>query len=278
MIILYYEWKRYWKAAIKTAVLCALLILMAIPFLPFVQEPNLIGELRSALDMFPDIVLSFFGLHAQQSFLNPTRYVSFVFIFIYAIGGLFAAWLGGRCFSKERADGTIDFLLQKPLHRWQIMLYKIVANLFAMITFLFVFCALYRGVIKLYSLFKLPVTPQTVPIVSLLVSLFALMTLLFSVSVLFSVLIPTDKIVVPVTLVLTVLFYVFYAASFTDSSLSAFASFSPFSYMQAQTIAQGESGPLLPFFGLSLLFLAAGFALLYNHDIRKKLPRKFLNR
>ena len=50
--------------------------------------------------MFPDIVLSFFGLHAQQSFLNPTRYVSFVFIFIYAIGGLFAAWLGPLLFQR----------------------------------------------------------------------------------------------------------------------------------------------------------------------------------
>lgn len=274
MIIVYYEWKRYIRAALKMALLCALLVLMAIPFLPFVQEPNLIQELRQALDMFPDLLLAVFGIHAGQSFSNPTLYLSFVFIFIFALAGLFAAWLGGRCFAKERADGTLDFLLQKPLHRWQIMLYKIAANLLVMLTFLLLFYVFYRGIIILYALFKLPVTPDTVPAVALLVAVFALMTLVFALSVLISMPIPTDKIAVPLTMALTFLLYVFHAASHTDSSLSAFSALSPFQYMQPQRIAQGDPAPVLVFFLLSIVFLGAGFAFLYNNDIRKKLIRK----
>lgn len=274
MTILYYEWKRYIKSSLKIAILCGLLVLMAVPFLPFVQEPELVSEMRSALDMFPELALSFFGIHADQSFATPRLYLSFVFIFVFAVGGLYAAWLGGRCFAKERADGTIDFLLQKPLHRWQIMLAKIAANLLAILTFLLLFSLFYYGAIRLFGLFTLPVDMDTLPLPRLLVSLFALMTLIFSYSVLLSMPIPTDKIAVPVTMGLTFLFYVFHAATYTDSSLANFASASPFQYMQPQPIAQGQAAPIVPFLLLSFLFFGAAFALLYNHDIRKKLIRK----
>lgn len=274
MIILYYEWKRYIKTTLKIAILCALVVLLAVPFLPFVQEQDLVQELRGALDMFPDLLMAVFGLHEAQSFANPVLYLSFVFIFIFVVAGLFAAWLGGRCFAKEKADGTIDLLLQKPLHRWQIMLYKIVANIAVMLTFLGFFYILYRGILWLYGLFRMPVDMQTLPVFSLLWAMFALMTLLFSLSVLLSMPLPTDKIAVPVVMGLTFLLYLFHAATHTGGSLAAFDSLSPFQYMQPQQIAQGEPAPILPFFLISLLFLGASFALLYNNDIRKKLTPK----
>lgn len=274
MIILYYEWKRYIKSALKIAILCALLVLLAIPFLPFVQEPELVEEMRQALDMFPDLLLSTFGLHAGQNFTSPARYLSFVFIFVFVIAGLFAAWLGGRCFSKERADGTIDLLLQKPLHRWQIMLFKILANLLAMATFLVLFYLMYRGILFLYGLFQLPVDAQTLPTGSILIALFALMTLIFSLSVLISMPIPTDKIAVPITIGLTAFLYLVHAAQSTDSSLAAMESVSPFHYIRPQAVAAGDPAPVAAFFLISLLFLSAAFALLYNNDIRKKFTLK----
>ena len=154
MSILYYEWKRYLAQAVKVAVLCALLLLISIVFLPFVQEGNFMAELRDALRAFPELLLALFGFYEGQDFTTQGNYLSFVHLFVFLIGGLFAAWLGGRVFAKEKADGTIDLLLAKPLKRWQILLLKIGANLLVLATFVLIYYALYHGIIKLYGIFR----------------------------------------------------------------------------------------------------------------------------
>lgn len=273
MSILYYEWKRYWKPALKVAVLCAMILLFSIIFLPFVQEANFVKELRAALQTIPDLMLAFFGFHENQDFTTKTRYLSFIHSFVFAIASLFAAWLGGRCFAKERADGTIDFLLAKPFSRWQIMVYKIAANLLVLLTFVLFYYALYHGVIKLYGIFRFIIEPDAIPIGAFMRAMFALQLLIFSISALISMALPTDKIAVPLALTLTVFFYLFHVSAQSGGAMGALGRLSPFTYMQPIDISLGNPAPIFVFLLLSALFLGAAFALLYNNDIRQKLVK-----
>lgn len=270
MSILFYEWKRYWKQAIKVSVLCAMIVLISIVFLPFVQETDFITELRKALVAIPGLLLSIVGIHENQDFSTPTRYLSFIHGFVFLIAAFFAAWLGGRVFAKEKADGTLDFLLAKPLHRWQIMVYKIAANLLVLITFCALYYAMYLGVLRLYGIFKLDVDVQAIPLGAFVRGIFFLQLLIFSISSLISIAVPTDKIAVPLTLVLTALFYLFFASAQSGGAFSALGRLSPFMYMQPQLIAQGDGSPNLVFLLLSLVFFGGTLALLFNNDVRHK--------
>lgn len=266
MNIVYYEWKRQWKSPLKIAVLCGLISLFSLIFLPFVQEANFVEELRNTLQAIPDLLLSIFGIHEGREFSSTAKYFAFIHGFIYLIGALFAAWLGGRCFSKERSDGTLDFLVARPYHRWEIFLYKVLANICLLLSFLLLYYLFYRGILWGVSLFKIQITMADFPIARVLVGLFFLQLLFFTVSLLVSAAIPMEHLAVAASLILAIGAYLLYARAGGAADPPLLTKISPFLHMQPLQVAEGKL-PWIFYFLFSALFAGGAFALFYNQDI-----------
>lgn len=270
MNIIFYEWKRNWTAAIKIALLCAVIVMVAIPFTLFVGEEGFVDQVRGALSMIPNGLMSAVGLYEGQSFVSHAQYLGFVHRFIFVVGGIFAAWLGGQFIAKERTEQTMDFLLAKPLKRWQILCYKILANVLVLVTTILLYRLFLFGVIKLYSIFNLTLDTSGFPMGKMLFALFAIQLFFFAVGCLISMVVPNGTLSVIISVAIALLFYFFEVADKSGSPLGALSIISPYHHLQAERLATAPGGAMVGFIFVALLLFAGSYAIFHHFDYRLK--------
>lgn len=272
MNIIFYEWKRNWKSALKVALFCGIILLVSLPFTPFFSEGDFVPQMREALDMIPSFVMSFFGFYEGQDFTSHAQYLGFVHRFVFLVSGVFAAWLGGQFVAKERWEQTMDFLLSKPLKRWQIMLFKILANVLILLTVILLYRIFMAAIFKLYDIFGLTLEMDAFPMAKMLFAMFTIQLFFFALGCLLSMVIPHGNLSIATSVGIALLFYLFEVADKSGSGLGVFSILSPFHHLQAEKIVTSPGGAIVGFILVSLLLCGGSYAIFHNFDYRLKEP------
>lgn len=98
-------------------------------FPPFAEQAELINE---ALAGFPKEFLAAFGMD-RVNLATVLGYYSLVFLFVQILIAVQAGNYGAGLISREESQFTADFLLTKPVTRWQVFISKYLAGLTALL-------------------------------------------------------------------------------------------------------------------------------------------------
>ncbi len=93
---------------------------------------NSMTEVKQMLSGFPPEILAAFGLDLN-TFFEVLGYYAMVFFYILLSGAICALYLGMSASSKENRFKTTDFLLSKPVQRFQVLKAKLLAILLALV-------------------------------------------------------------------------------------------------------------------------------------------------
>ncbi len=133
MLIFLRELKRNRKAFVIW-----ILILAGFNAMMFAFFPSLSGEaqkIKDLMDVYPDSMKSAFGLDRLDMSTIMGFYGIENYLFIALLGSIYAMLLGAGILSKEESDGTIEFLLSKPVTRNKIVTGKALCVLFYILLF-----------------------------------------------------------------------------------------------------------------------------------------------
>jgi len=157
----------------------------------------------SLMSQFPPEMLRAFGL-SELPMSTVEGYTALVLTFGLLVIAIFAAILGFQMITKEESSATADFLLSKPISRFNIFASKYLVSMISMIVVSIVFLvSVYFSV----ELFKGDATPDTGLIVFSLTSIFFISYFFFGLSLLLSTFIKKLKNVISPALGISVLFY-----------------------------------------------------------------------
>jgi ABC-2 type transport system permease protein len=107
-----------WSAAVT-----ALIIIFESLFLSFSKQAELINEMMAN---FPPQLLTAFGMSGMD-LSTVLGYFAFIFLFVQICLAIQAANYGFSLVSVEEREWTADFLLTKPIKRWQVLNSKMLA-------------------------------------------------------------------------------------------------------------------------------------------------------
>jgi ABC-2 type transport system permease protein len=110
---------------IWSAGLVALIVFYLSIYPAFSEQAELLNEMMAK---FPPQLLAAFGM-GKIDMASLMGYFSFIFIFIQLCLAIQAANYGFGLVSIEESELTADFLLSKPVSRWQVMNSKLLAAL-----------------------------------------------------------------------------------------------------------------------------------------------------
>ena len=112
------------KSVITWSVSLTLLILFFLSIFPsFSEQAALLNDM---LAKFPPQLLAAFGM-GNMDLANMVVYFGFLFVFIQLCLSIQASNYGFGLVSIEETELTADFLLSKPVSRWQVMNSKLLA-------------------------------------------------------------------------------------------------------------------------------------------------------
>lgn len=121
-----HEFRSRLKSVITWSIGLMLLILFFLSIFPsFSQQADLLNEM---LAKFPPQLLAAFGM-GNINLADILGYYAFLFIFVQLCLSIQAANYGFGLVSIEESELTADFLLSKPVSRWQVINSKLTAAL-----------------------------------------------------------------------------------------------------------------------------------------------------
>ena len=224
-------------------------------------------DIRAFSDMmnnFPDSLKSVMGL-ITENFSTPLGFYGFVLTFSLLFASIQAMNIGVAIVSKETRDKTADFLLTKPVSRFQIISEKILAA----VTLLGASWLVYSGTLYfvIWSLAKGDFAVEKYLL--LCAGYFLLQLIFFSVGLLVSVLAKKIKAVLPVSM--GIVFFAYAVSAFAVTSESdALRFLTPFQYFKTEYILKNGSFEL-PYLitGLAVILVAilCGYVRFIKKDI-----------
>jgi len=201
MNIFYHECKALGKSTFFWTIS---LVLVAIVFLSLFPAFSKDAEAtKRLLEGFPKEILKAMGL-SLEIFFSILGYYSFVFVYIVLCGSIQAMNFGLSVLSKEVRDKTADFLLTKPIKRYQIMTAKLSAVV-ASLLLTNIFYVLF-AYITISLLTKTAMNNHVFLLISF--SLLFVQLLFFSLGVLVSVVVPKIKSVLTYSLAIVFGFFI----------------------------------------------------------------------
>lgn len=247
--------KREFKNNLKS-----LLIWTSIPLLLFLMVfliyPTIIDKLDPALmnsyvDAFPEGMMKAFNFDIVDIMSAFGWFKSEGFMMILLIGGMYAATLGGNILLKEENDGTINYLLSKPISRRKILSNKIIVGL-GNITLMML-------TITLFNYIGLTITGDFDVTVFFLLNLMALLTLsvIFGISLFISTFFRKNKVMTTLAIGFVFISYILQTISSLTESFEWIKYFSVFELASVRDIALNRSVDLIYIVvGLGLLVLS----------------------
>ena len=112
-------------------------ILMYIPVANLMQDE--MDDMIKIIEKMPELFIKMFNFEPELIASPEGLFGSEGMSFIYILSAVFSATLAGSIFSKEFELKTIDYLLVKPIKRFQVFLSKTLTMLFFIISLVFVF-------------------------------------------------------------------------------------------------------------------------------------------
>lgn len=116
------------------AVMALALVYMSV----FPAFSNDAGAVRDLLKTMPPSVTNAFKLDVD-TLLSFLGYYSFTMTMLSLLGGFAAVGLGLSIFSREEQSKTTDFLLSKPVRRWEVFVAKFLAGILQLVVLVAVF-------------------------------------------------------------------------------------------------------------------------------------------
>lgn len=123
------ELKNNFKSLMIWAVILSSFFVMIFVIYPTVidkMDPKL---MQSYIESLPKELIKMMNLDISDIMSAFGWFTSKGFSMLILIGGMYAAILGGNIFLKEENDGTINYLLSKPISRRKIVTNKIMVGL-----------------------------------------------------------------------------------------------------------------------------------------------------
>lgn len=113
---------------IWSVVFIILIVMMITEFSAYYNNP----EINDLLSMMPEAMLKAFSMD-QANLTTPTGYLSIIILYLYLMGGIYAALLGTNIIAKEERDKTSEFLMSKPVSRYNVLTQKLIAAILYLI-------------------------------------------------------------------------------------------------------------------------------------------------
>jgi len=150
MNIFRWDMKRYMKSTIAWTVVLILLQLMYAAFYPSMAKET--EFITKWMKVMPKAFVKLFGLE-DMDFSNIMNYLAMVSsIYVTLVGGVFASLVGVRSVSREENEKTVEFLLSKPVSRFEVVISKFFSSLVHVLIFdallfssLFMFANIYSS-------------------------------------------------------------------------------------------------------------------------------------
>lgn len=183
-------------------------------------------------------------------------------IMILLIGGIYASILGGGILLNEENDGTINFLLSKPISREKIFYNKLISGfilltLFVIVTFVFIFWGYFLSA---------PFDAKLLTIIYLNIAL--VLYLIYFISILISTFFRKNKIMTSISIGMVFFFYIIYVVGGLSEDFTWLSNLSIFSLIPVRKIIQDQSLDILRIFicfALSFLMI-----LIAGHRFKEK--------
>lgn len=260
MNVFWFELKSNLKSTlIWITVLCGVAYFFLMIFPAYLENSEGILEV---FKHYPPELLKALGMDVDQ-FFSALGFYSFVLIYIELIAAMQAMMLGLGCSGREIRTRTSDFLITKPIKRWQIMLAKLsVVWLILIVTNLLL---TFTSIIALNQVAPEPFSLTALLLVDL--STLLLQLIFASLGILLGVIFRKLRSVAPVSLGIVFGFFVvnMLKAIFNDAWIQYI---SPFQFFEKYSIIANQSfDSVMLLWGLVLII---GFSLLSLFIYTKK--------
>lgn len=127
MKLFLHELRMSWKVALWVNLGTVLLLIVGvIKYTGFASDPTASTDL---LAQFPKVVFAVLGM-SDLDLGTVSGFYGVLFFYVILIGAAYATSLGINCIAREENEQTIEFLLVKPIARWQILAVKLAVALF----------------------------------------------------------------------------------------------------------------------------------------------------
>ncbi|MGL4623266.1 MAG: ABC transporter permease subunit [Culicoidibacterales bacterium] len=133
MRLFLHELRMSWKVALWVNLGTALLVYVGI-----IKYTGLASDPAASTDLiaqFPKVVLAVVGM-GELDISTLGGFYGVLLFYVILIGAAYATSLGINCIAREENEQTIEFLLVKPIARWQILGTKFIAAIFWLTVFL----------------------------------------------------------------------------------------------------------------------------------------------
>lgn len=260
MTIFIREWKRNLKSLIIWTLSLAFFVALMMGVYPSFAED--MESLEKLLDAYPEGILAAFGMDRLDLSDIVGWFSMEAVLFITLFGSIYAAMLSSSILSKEENEKTIEFLLAKPVTRYEIATSKLGIVLLNIL--------LFNLLIGLVSFVTFEMFKMEDYNVSLLILLFVgslLLHLTFaSIGFLISIFVTKTKTIYPISIGLVIFTYFLGIAASVSDKLEFLKYFSPFKYVDApDIILNGKIDGL--YLTIMLFIIVVGFGTsfyLYN--------------
>ena len=224
------EMKRNQKTCLIWSILMSLLMVLLMFMYPTIAEQWDVFE--QLLDQYPKAFLAAFNVDRLSMGEILGYFGTEAYIFILLFGSIYAIQLASSIVSKEESEGTIEFLLSKPITRDQILTSK------ALCTLIYIFAFnLVVGLVTYICFEIVKEEPYDAGILFILFFGAFLVQLTFaSIGLLLSIFIPKAKRIFPLSLGVVLGTYFLSVASVITEKLDWLKYLSPFKYSDAADI------------------------------------------
>lgn len=200
---------------------------------------------------FPPALQKAFGLNVMN-FDNVMSFIAMMIPYIILLGGIYAGILFSSIVSKEENDGTIEFLLSKPVTRVKILFSKLFAAIFYVVFFVVItFLATF------ISLKAINVSFDGKKLLLLASATFLAMLTFAMLCFLVSMFVFKTRILIPISVGIIFATYLLKALSELSDKGQFIKYLSPFEYFDAATILKNGLRPL--YLSISIIFIIICF-------------------
>ncbi len=258
--------KKELKASYKSLLIWSVVI-MGLFLLVFLIYPTLIDKMDPALmdsylELLPKEMLQTMNFDLVDIMSAFGWFKSEGVIMILLIGGMYASLLGGGLLLNEESEGSINYLLSKPISREKIFINKLISGFilltsFILLTFVFIFWG-----------YELTAPYDFNLLVLMYLNMALVLYVIYTISFFISTFFRNNKIMVTISIGMVFFFYIINVVGGLSDDFSWISNLSVFSLIPVRDIIQTSK--------LDILRLVVGFLisilmiLLAKHRFKEK--------
>jgi len=216
------------------------------------------------LEAFPEEMFAFLG--GSSDLLSPETFLGIEFFsYIPLILGIMVVTSASKLITKKEEDGTLEVILAQPISRSAVFWSNLLALILTLVLILTITWGGFAISLTDVKAFELTQAQLFRPFVSL----FAILLIFLSLSLMLSMILPSGGVAGLVTGFLLIASYFITSLSRINEDLQVANRFSPMKYYQGAEAMSGLNADfLLILFGWSVLFIGIAWFFFVKRDLR----------